>query len=177
MTYGIRPLAAADLPLIWQWLQEPHVQAWWPDPPAQYDLIKGDLGDATLAQHLVSLEGRPFAYVQDYRVQDWMQPHLEDRPKGTRAMDVFLGDPAVLGQGHGAGFVRHHALGLIAKGTPQVVVDPDPANHRAIAAYRRAGFAEVGLRESAEGPVLLLVFDPDQKIAIKDLISPILDSS
>lgn len=165
MIYQIHSLEEDDLPLIWQWLQEPHVQAWWVDPQVQYDLIKGDMGDPTIDLHLVSLNETPFAYVQDYCVQDWMQPHLEDRPKGTRAMDTFVGDPAFLGQGHRAKFLRQHALSLLSKGAPQIVIDPDPENHRAIAAYTRAGFTRVDVRESDDGPALLMVFEPNRKLS------------
>jgi len=160
--YRIERLKNADLPLIWAWLQEPHVQAWWVDPQVQFDLIKGDMDDPTIDLHLVSLGDQPFAYVQDYCVQDWMQPHLKDRPEGTRAIDTFLGDPAFLGRGHGAGLLRQHALDLLARGTPQIVIDPDPENSRAIAAYARSGFIKIGVRESDEGPALLMVFDPNQ---------------
>ena len=158
MTYTLRPLLESDLPLIWTWLQELHVQAWWPDPQEQYDLISGDITDPTMALYLVSLDGVPFAYVQDYCVQDWMQRHLKDRPAGTRAIDTFIGDPSFLGKGHGAGFLRHHAQALLNQGAPQVVIDPEPANQIAIRAYRAAGFQDIGVRESDDGPALLMQF-------------------
>ena len=158
--YQIRPLKEADLPLIRRWLEEPHVQAWWVDPQVQYDLISGDMDDPTIDLHLVSLDGVPFAYVQDYCVQDWMQPHLEDRPKGTRAIDTFIGDPTFLGKGHGAGFLRQHAQSLLEQGAPQIVIDPEPHNVAAIHAYASAGFRKIGVRESDEGPAMLMVFRP-----------------
>ena len=160
MHYGFHELDKADLPLIWKWLQEPHVQAWWKDPQEQYDLISGDMSDPTMALHLVSFKGTPFAYAQDYCVQDWMQPHLEDRPAGTRAIDTFIGDPTFLGQGHAAGFLRQHAGALLKAGAPQVVIDPEPENIRAIRAYTAAGFQAIGIRESDDGPALLMQFAP-----------------
>ena len=156
--YRFRPLFQDDLPLIETWLQEPHVRAWWRDPQRQYDLIAGDLPDPKIDLHLVHLADVPFAYLQDYCVQDWMQPHLADLPQGTRAIDLFIGDPNFLGQGHGAGLVRQFAQDLIDAGTPQVVIDPEVKNTRALRAYAKAGFKNLGHYETDEGPVALMGF-------------------
>jgi aminoglycoside 6'-N-acetyltransferase len=37
------------------------------------------------------------------------------------------------------------------------VTDPDPANTRAIRAYRKAGFSEQGLVDTPDGRALLMV--------------------
>ena len=160
MTYRIDLLSKTNLPLIRKWLQETHVQEWWSDPKIQYDLISADLTNPAIDLHLVSCGDTPFAYLQDYCVQDWMQPHLTHLPLGTRAIDMFIGDPQFLGQGHGARFLRQHALTLRDFGAPQVVIDPDPTNKRAVRTYRKAGFKDESLAQSNEGPVLLMIFDP-----------------
>jgi aminoglycoside 6'-N-acetyltransferase len=40
-----------------------------------------------------------------------------------------------------------------------VVIDPDPANARAIRAYARAGFSEDRIVVTPDGPALLMVRD------------------
>jgi aminoglycoside 6'-N-acetyltransferase len=42
---------------------------------------------------------------------------------------------------------------------PTVVIDPDPANARAIAAYRRAGFADRCVTGAEDGESLVLVME------------------
>jgi len=45
-------------------------------------------------------------------------------------------------------------------GTPRVVLDPDPANARAIRAYEKAGFCRDRLVDTPDGLALLMVRDP-----------------
>jgi aminoglycoside 6'-N-acetyltransferase len=40
-----------------------------------------------------------------------------------------------------------------------VVIDPDPANARAIRAYEKAGFSKQHVVETPDGPALLMVRD------------------
>ena len=74
-------------------------------------------------------------------------------------MDSFLGDPAYLGQGHGSGFIHARATQLLTAGAHLIAVDPDPANTRAIAAYTRAGFRPLYIRDSEDGtPAQVMTF-------------------
>jgi RimJ/RimL family protein N-acetyltransferase len=54
-----------------------------------------------------------------------------------------------------------------AEGIPCVVTDPNPANARSVAAFRRAGLRCVGERETARARVLLMRCDN-----LKPAISP-----
>ena len=76
------------------------------------------------------------------------------------AIDCFVA-PQLIGQGHGSTMVRHYALTLLAKGAPAVLIDPDPTNERAVRAYRRAGFRDLGPRPDGDGDMTLVMrFDP-----------------
>jgi aminoglycoside 6'-N-acetyltransferase len=55
--------------------------------------------------------------------------------------------------------VRQLAEQLFAEGCPRVVIDPDPANVRAIRAYEKAGFAAFDTRTSIYGPALMMALD------------------
>ena len=89
---------------------------------------------------IVELDGKPIAYLQSY------DPHLEDdhpyqdQPFGTLGIDVSIGVPELVGVGHGSAIVRQFADTLFDEGCPRVIIDPDPANARAIRAYEKAGF-------------------------------------
>ncbi|WP_375413522.1 GNAT family N-acetyltransferase [uncultured Bradyrhizobium sp.] len=157
--YQFHPMAAADLPLIRRWLETPHVSQWWHDPAEQFELVSGDLDHPDMAQYVVAWNGRPFAYLQCYNLSDW-NTGFGEQPSGTRGLDQFIGEADMLGRGHGSALVRAFTERLLAKGTPRVVIDPDPANTRAIRAYERAGFTRDRIVDTPDGPALLMVRQP-----------------
>jgi len=69
-------------------------------------LLREDLDEPHMVMRIVSYEGRPFAYVQDYDVHVWPQPHFNHLPAGSRAIDAFIGEPSMISQGHGSVFLR-----------------------------------------------------------------------
>jgi aminoglycoside 6'-N-acetyltransferase len=158
MAYGIRPVSAEDLPMLRGWLESPHARRWWGDPDFEFALLEEDLSNPLMRMRIVSLDGRPFAYVQDYDIGAWPQDHLARLPEGTRAVDTFIGEQDLIGQGHGAAYVRLIARQLIAEGAPCVVVDPDPDNLRARRAYANAGFGSERLVLTPQGPAVLMTF-------------------
>src|SRR3954449_6035267 len=140
--YEFLAMASADLPLIRRWLETPHVSEWWHDPAEQFELVSGDLEHPDMAQFIVASDRRPFAYLQCYNLSDW-NTGFGAQPDDTRGLDQFIGEADMLGRGHGSAFIRTFTEQLLVKGTPRVVIDPDPANTRAIRAYERAGFSRV----------------------------------
>jgi aminoglycoside 6'-N-acetyltransferase len=149
-------MTAADLPLIKRWLEMPHVSQWWHDPAEQFELVSGDLDHPDMAQFIVTSDTRPFAYLQCYNLSAW-NAGFGPQPAGTRGLDQFIGEPDMLGRGHGSALIREFAEQLLASGTPRVVIDPDPANARAIRSYEKAGFEPDRIVETPDGPALLMV--------------------
>ncbi len=123
--YTFRLATRDDLPHLKQWLQTPEVIRWWGNPEHEYSLLEEDLDNPNMTMRIVSYLGKPFAYAQDYEVHTWPQPHFEHLPPGSRAIDAFIGDPQLLGIGHGSAFLRLLALHLKNKGAPAVAIDPD----------------------------------------------------
>jgi aminoglycoside 6'-N-acetyltransferase len=154
--YEFRPMTADDLPLIRRWLETPHVAEWWHDPAEQFELVSSDLGHPDMAQLIVAAQARPFAYLQCYNLSAW-DAGFGEQPAGTRGLDQFIGEQDMLGRGHGSAFIRAFAERLLANGTPRVVIDPAPANARAIRAYEKAGFQRDRIVETPDGPALLMV--------------------
>jgi aminoglycoside 6'-N-acetyltransferase len=155
--YEFIPVTRADLPLLRRWLSEPHVRDWWDAPEWEMKLIARDLDGGPIDMRIVHADGRPFAYVQDYPAHHWEMPHYADFPEGTRAIDTFLGEPGMLGRGHAARYLRSRAEALIAAGAPAVVIDPDPANERAVRAYRAAGFRGEEIRPCEDGSLVIVM--------------------
>ena len=156
--YEFVPMTSADLLLIRRWLETPHVSQWWHDPAEQFELVSGDLDHPDMAQFIVASDRRPFAYLQCYNLSDW-NTGFGPQPAGTRGLDQFIGETDMLARGHGSAFIRGFTERLLGQGTPRVVIDPDPANTRAIRAYERAGFSKDCIIETPDGPALLMVRD------------------
>jgi aminoglycoside 6'-N-acetyltransferase len=157
--YGFRPTTTADLPLIQHWLTLPHVREWWGDPREQYALVSGDLDEPAMDQYIVSVAGSPLGYLQCYDLTEW-KSGFGTQPSGTRGIDLFIGEPMMIGRGHGSALLRCFADDRLRKGAPRMVTDPDPANGRAIRAYQKAGFEKDRMVETPDGRALLMVRNP-----------------
>jgi aminoglycoside 6'-N-acetyltransferase len=161
--YRNRPMQPRDLPMVRAWLAAPHVREWWGEPDEQFALVSGDLHQRALEQFIVISGERPFAYLQCYEQSTWPENGLGAHPAGTRGVDQFIGEPGMVGCGHGSAFIRAFAAGLLAAGTPRVLTDPDPANVRAIRAYENAGFRRQREVDTPDGRALLMTCDnPDR---------------
>jgi aminoglycoside 6'-N-acetyltransferase len=154
--YAFRTMSVADLPMISNWLRTPEVLRWWGEADEQYALVSGDLTHPDMDQFIVSIDNRPFAYIQCYALSTWNQG-FGSQPPGTRGIDQFIGEPEMIGRGHGSHFIRRFVDELLLSGTPRVVTDPDPDNRRAVRAYEKAGFERDRMVDTPDGPALLMV--------------------
>ena len=109
--YVFRPMTSADLPLVRRWLETPEVARWWGQPDEQYALVSGDLDHPDMDQFIVALGDHPFAYIQCYALSTWNSGFGAQPPK-TRGIDQFIGEPDMIGRGHGSGFIRQFADAL-----------------------------------------------------------------
>ena len=155
MSYGFRPMTEADKPLARRWLETPEVQDWWGFPEGEVSLEE-DLHSPDMTMWIVCFEDRPFAYIQDYDPHAWAMHHFAELPPGSRGIDQFIGEPDMIGLGHGSAFVRAHVDRLFAEGAPAVGVDPHPENLRAIRAYEKAGFVRGPIQDTEWGLSLLM---------------------
>lgn len=155
--YDLRPVTPEDLTLLESWLRQPHALEWWGDDVlgSLEEIIEAAEGVDT-EPLIVELDGTPIAYLEIY------DPHLEDdhpyqdQPFGTLGLDLTIGDPALIGRGHGTAILQQLSDQLFEEGAPQLIVDPHPDNARAIRAASKAGFREIGHRNSIEGAVVLM---------------------
>ena len=155
--YSFKKMTRDDLPMFRAWLEEDHIDGWWGDSATEARLVEEDMDREVVDMRLACHEGTPFAYIQDYNAHAFGAPQYADQPKDARAIDTFLGDPAFLGRGHGSGYIASRVAQLRTS-YPVVVVDPDPENKRAIAAYSRAGFRSLDIRPCEDGdPVQVMV--------------------
>jgi aminoglycoside 6'-N-acetyltransferase len=154
-TYDFRPVIERDLALLARWRASPHVLQWWGS--SSVDDEREGLADPRIAMWIVELEGRPFAFAQDYDVHGWPAHPFSYLPPGSRGIDQYIGEADMLGAGHGSAFVRQHVERLFAAGAPAVGTDPDPSNARARRAYEKAGFTVASEPlDTPWGPAILM---------------------
>ena len=163
ITFDFRPLAFADLPLVHEWLGRPHVAEWWSEQPS-LDEMSVEFAEHLDAAHstqsyLAYMNDEPIGFIQSYVVVDSDPGWWDDETDpGARGIDQFLGSAYQLGQGIGSAMVRAFVDGLFRDpAVTKVQTDPDVRNERAIRAYRRAGFREVGEALTPDGASLLMV--------------------
>jgi aminoglycoside 6'-N-acetyltransferase len=153
--YVFRRVAEADLPLLRMWRARPHVTRWWGPPEAEPEAET--MTDPRIRMWIVEYEGRPFAYAQDYDVHGWSPHPFSHLPPGSRGIDQYIGEPDMLGRGHGQAFVRVHCDSLFAAGAPAIGTDPHPDNARARRAYEKAGFTSTGEARATRWGVAVLM--------------------
>lgn len=156
MTVSFRPIGRADPPTLARWLAQPHVERWWPDPARALASIAGHLDDAAIDCFVMVLDGREAGYLQSYSPHAWADHPFFDRPRGSRGLDMFIGEPALVGRGYGSRATRAFADRLFAAGVPEALIDPHPDNKAAIRAYEKAGFTAYGERDTDWGRVVLM---------------------
>lgn len=152
--YRFVPLTYQHLPLLRRWFDEPHVRQWYSDPSGLED-IADHVEEQGVHPFLVLCGSIPIAYLQSYDI-DSAHPYAATA-RGALGIDQFIGPAAFLGRGHGSAFIRAYLRKCAREGVARVIVDPKPNNHRAIRAYRKAGFEDLCYdRSPEEGAVLLL---------------------
>ena len=157
--YSFRPATIEDLPRFRRWLRAAEAKRWWGEPREQFELLRSDLNEPRMTMRIVSFNGRPFAYAQDYEVHAWPQAHLAHLPQGSRAIDSFIGWPSMIGRGHGQAYLRLLAERLCAEGAPLVAIDPAEDNVRARRAYEKAGFRLAGPAATEAGRAVLMLYE------------------
>jgi aminoglycoside 6'-N-acetyltransferase len=134
------------------WQSRKHVREWW-GTGQSYD--EADLADPLVARWIVSIAERPFAFMQDYSVHGWEDHHFANLPAGSRGIDQYIGDPEMIGSGHGSAFIATRMQILFAQGAPVIATDPHPDNARAIAVYKKLGFEPSGSPQETKWGLIL----------------------
>jgi aminoglycoside 6'-N-acetyltransferase len=165
------PVTLADLPMLGEWMARPHWQEWWGDPETELgyvrDMVTGV--DATCRPFIFTLDGGPAGYIQvwkigPHQIPEWADdnPWLMELPSDAVGVDLSLADGERLARGIGSAVLRRFIAMLLAEGHRTIIIDPDPANGRAVAAYRKAGFRPVPHLEGRTEDVLIMQFQPDR---------------
>jgi aminoglycoside 6'-N-acetyltransferase len=144
----------ADYDLISRWRSEPHVHEWWDpdDPPLTAEGAAEQYGPRARGEEkttacIVELEGRPIGYLQFYRWRPSAEAEEEldiQADPDTFGIDVFIGEPELIGRGIGTRVVELACRYLETnRGASWIALTTEIANERAQRAYEKAGFRKV----------------------------------
>ena len=162
---GFKPVGPEHYPLLRAWLDAPHMRQWWGDPEEELGFIRNMVeGRDTTRPFLIMLDGEPVGYIQCWFIghhqnEEWIGDHpwLLELPPETVGVDLSLGDADRLSQGIGSAALHGFVAMLRAEGHHVIIIDPDPANVRAVRAYRKAGFEPIPELEGRTGDDVLIM--------------------
>lgn len=104
-------------------------------------------------QLIAEVDGRPIGFMEladparadDRYWADWLAAHPAYAATRSCAIDIWIGEPDALGQGHGTRMLDEAlALSFADAAVGAILLDPLVSNTRARALYARLGFADVG---------------------------------
>lgn len=159
----LRPAVAGDAVLLRAWDAQPHViRATTDRHDAERAFADSDWDEELAAQSdvfryfIAELDGRPIGAMlvidparEPSHYWGVIEPDL-------RAIDIWIGEPDALGQGHGSDMMAQMIEACFAE--PEVgaiVIDPLASNARAHRFYQRLGFEVVGRRLFGEDDCLV----------------------
>lgn len=167
----LRPATLDDVATLDEWARRPHVirattddptadEAWadadWADEVARADALGADVHQVLVAE----LDGRPIGMVALQDAHREPSHYWGDVAPGVRALDIWIGEPDLLGRGHGTEMMRQAIERLFADpAATEIVIDPLASNTAAHRFYRRLGFEDVGRRRFDGSDCLVMRLD------------------
>ncbi len=154
---------APDYELMARWLTDPRVLEFVEgrDEPLPLERVRAKYGIRVMGHDgvtpcLIGKDGRPIGYLQFYRLDDLPTDErdayrLDGDSGGAWAIDLFIGEPDLWGEGIGTRALRA-TVGYLFEGRSarRVVIDPQVTNARAIRCYEKVGFQKVKFLEAHE---------------------------
>ena len=161
------PVAENHYPLLKRWLNESHWREWWGDPDIELGYIVDMVeGRDTTRPYIFNVNGAPMGYIQvwligPHQTEDWSKdnPWLMELPSHAVGIDLSIGEADKLSKGIGSAVLRRFVENLKAEGHTAIIIDPDPANARAVRAYTKAGFRPIPELAGRTEGVLIMQHD------------------
>jgi aminoglycoside 6'-N-acetyltransferase len=156
----LRQATVKDAPLLRRWDDEPHVRdATGGDWPWETELPKSYPWREML---IAELDGVPIGFLEIVDPAEDVAHYWGEVPANLRAIGIWIGERAHLGQGHGTRMMRMAIDRCFADPAVEaILIDPLASNTRAIRFYQRLGFVPV--EERWFGEDLCLVHRVDRR--------------
>lgn len=171
--FTFEPVSHNHFPLLENWLKRPHWQEWWGDPETELGYIRDMVeGRDTTRPFIFAIDGRLAGYIQYWFIghhqnESWIADHpwLAELPGDAIGVDLSIADEELLSQGLGSAVLRDFAARLARDGYGTIVIDPDPANRRAVRAYEKAGFIPVPHLRDRTGDTLIMQYSSRENVS------------
>lgn len=145
-----RPIQFTDVPLIHRWFNAPHVMTFyslrrWTEQEVLNKLKPYILGKDPVYGFIVTMNGNPIGYIQQYSVKDypWPNQQLPDEIiQNSAGFDMFIGEFHLIGKGLGKKIAFKFIEDYIWPKFRHCILDPDVRNHRAIRCYETLNFRQ-----------------------------------
>lgn len=156
MNILFKPLSKTDFILIVKWLNQPHVQSWW---PTQHKVTIEDVelkyeprinGIEKVDCYIAYADQMPFGFVQIYDARLFAREGYnlnqieEVSPiNHLAAIDFFVGEPSYVGKGYGAVMIKRFVEQIVSPHYDACLADPDAKNVASIKSLEKAGFKKL----------------------------------
>lgn len=159
------PLKQKYFPLLYKWMNTPHVHKWWgegqiwsiSDVQQKYDsyvnnykLVNGE--KKSIHPYIVQLD-KPVGYIQYYCIHDFSKERgikLKCLPKLTAALDLYIGEKDYTGKGLGSEIVEQFLYRHVWKQFNYCIVNPEKENKASIQCFTKAKFKTIPQLTSSE---------------------------
>ena len=149
---SFRELQKVDLPILHNWLNRPHMRAFYQTKPvtlkevfAKYEpRLKGQLPVRT---HVTLCDGLPIGKMQCYLIQDYPKYAAEIGIPCGISLDLFIGDEKFLGKGIGSQMLKAYIDQIALPSFPHektIYLCHETNNVTAIATSKSVGFKFLG---------------------------------
>ncbi len=167
-TIDFRKITFADIPLMFQWFNTPHVQEFyslrsWTEDEVLAKLTPYISGDKPVSGFMILLDENPIGYLQSYNVSDYPWPN-QNLPEGvvktSVGMDLFIGSKDFLGKGFGQRIIQVFIETNVCPQYQYCIVDPDIRNLSAIRCYEKLQFQEhqvINTKDALQRPTKLML--------------------
>jgi aminoglycoside 6'-N-acetyltransferase len=148
----LRRATLSDVPVLERWDREPHVIAATTDDTdaekafGDHDWSVEIPKQSEVSEFLIAeLDGRPIGAMQIIDPHEEPTHYWGEVAPNLRAIDIWIGDAADHGKGHGETMMRLAFQRCFAvTAVTAVIIDPLASNTRAHKFYQRIGFAPLG---------------------------------
>jgi aminoglycoside 6'-N-acetyltransferase len=163
MNVSFRPLVAADLAQLHEWLQRPDVRRWWRDTDTYEETAAHYLpsieGDEPSEHYVIRVDDRDAGMIEAYLVSDY--PEYADLVRvgpGVAGVDLLIGEPELTGRGVGTETLRRFVDDVVFARAETVacIAGVEVENAASLRAFAKAGFVAVRDYEEEGRPHRLL---------------------
>jgi len=144
---AFRLLQRDDLPLMFRWINTPHVARWWDAAPSlatvEAHYLPAILDPGPAQCYVILHAGASIGFIQTYLIADHPEyaAAVQVGP-GAAGVDLFIGEPELVQRGLGPRLLRQFLREVVFARDEVAccVIGPAASNRCAIRAYEKAGF-------------------------------------